>query len=84
MSKQKPLYADPRAIKQIVFQGVAGEADNTKIRLHTILKKSKETVVELCKGTTKVLWEYIMVEYDRVNVNLSDSQLNQIKSAAKN
>ena len=30
----------------------------TKIRLYTILEKSKETVFEFYKGTAKVLWEY--------------------------
>ena len=31
-------------LKKIVFQGVAGGDDNTKIRLYTILEQSKETV----------------------------------------
>ena len=39
LSKQKVLDVDPRAIQQIVFQGVAGGANNTKIRLYTILEK---------------------------------------------
>ena len=43
LSKQKALDANPRSIQQIVFQGVAGGADNTNIRLYTILEKSKET-----------------------------------------
>ena len=30
LSKQKALDAHPRGIQQIVFQGVAGGADNTK------------------------------------------------------
>ena len=30
LSKWKALDADPRAFKQIVFQGVVGGADNTK------------------------------------------------------
>ena len=55
LSKQKALDADPRAIQQIVFHGIAGGADNTKIRLYTILDKSKETVLEFCKRTAKVL-----------------------------
>ena len=46
LSKQKALDADARAIQQIAFQGVVAEADNTKIRLCTILEKSKETVLE--------------------------------------
>ena len=44
LSKQKALDADLRAIQQIVFQGVAGGDDNTRIRLYTIPKQSKETV----------------------------------------
>ena len=32
LSKQKALDADPRAIHQIIFQGVVGRDDNTKIR----------------------------------------------------
>ena len=33
LSKQKTLDADPRAMQQIVFQGVAGGNDGTKTRL---------------------------------------------------
>ena len=55
LSKQKDLDVDPRAIQQIVFQGVVGGEDNTKIRLYTILEQSKETILEFAKGTTKVL-----------------------------
>ena len=40
-------------IQQIVFQGVVGGENNTKIRLCTILEKSKETILEFCKGTIK-------------------------------
>ena len=35
------------------------------------------------KGTTKVLWILQMVEYNQVNVQLSDWQLNKLKSAVK-
>ena len=59
LSKQKALDADPRAIQQIVFQGVVGGANNTKIRLYTILEKSKETILEFAKGTAKVLLLHI-------------------------
>ena len=55
LSKQKALDADPRAIQQIVFQGVVGGTNNTKIRLYTILEQSKETIVKVAKGTAKVL-----------------------------
>ena len=56
LSKKKALCADPRAIQQIVFQGDVGGANNTKIRLYTILENSKETVSDFYKGTIKVLW----------------------------
>ena len=56
LSKQKDLDADPRATQQILFQGVAGGDNNTKIRLYTILEKWKETVLEFYKETAKVLW----------------------------
>ena len=39
LSEQKTLDADSRAIQQMVFQGVFGEENNTKIRLYTILEK---------------------------------------------
>ena len=45
-------------MQQIVFQRVVG-GDNTKIRLYTILEKSKESVWEFYEETAKVLWEYI-------------------------
>ena len=47
LSKQKALNADPRAIQQILFQGDARGADDSKTRLYTIFDKSKETVLEL-------------------------------------
>ena len=53
--KQKALDANPWAIQQIVFQGVVGGANNTKISLYTILQESKETMLEVSKGTAKVL-----------------------------
>ena len=55
LSKQKALYADPRTIQHIIFEGVDGGEDNTKKRLHAILEQSKETMLEFSKGTVKVL-----------------------------
>ena len=51
--KQKALDADPKAIQQIVFQGVVAGADNMKIILDTVLEKSKEAALECYKGTAK-------------------------------
>ena len=50
LSKQKELDADPRAIQQIEFKYMLG----TNSTIHWILEKSKETILELYKGTVKV------------------------------
>ena len=52
LSKQKALDADPKAIQQIIFTGQVD--DEASIVLY-ILGKSKETILEFFKGTTKVL-----------------------------
>ena len=57
--KWKAVYTDPKAIQQIVFQRVAGGANDTKTWPYTILEKSKETALEFYKGTAKVLSEYV-------------------------
>ena len=51
LSKQIELDADPRAIQQIEFYGML----KTNSQVCTVLKKSKETVLEFYKGTAKVL-----------------------------
>ena len=51
LSKQKELDADARAIQQIEFYGKLG----TNLQVCTVLDKSKETVLEFYKVTTKVL-----------------------------
>ena len=50
LSKEKALDADSKAIQQIIF---TDKADN-QIRVYYILEQSKETKLELEKGTTKV------------------------------
>ena len=51
LSKQKELDVAPRAIQQIEFYGML----NTNSQVCTVLKKSKETILEFYKGTAKVL-----------------------------
>ena len=51
LSKQRELDADLRAIQQIEFFGML----KTRSNVFTILEKSKETVLEFCKGTVKVM-----------------------------
>ena len=56
LSKQKALDADSRAIQQIIFTGTIKVAvANTRIIIFYVLEKSKETILEFSKGTTKVL-----------------------------
>ena len=52
LSEQKTLDADPKAIQQIIF---TGQADDEALAVFQILEKSKETILELAKGTTRVL-----------------------------
>ena len=55
LSKQKALHADSRAIEQIIFTGkIKAAVANTRVIIYYILEKSKETILEFSKGTTKV------------------------------
>ena len=56
LSEQKALDADSRAIQQIIFTGtIKAAVANTRIIIFYVLEKSKETILEFSKGTTKVL-----------------------------
>ena len=56
LSKQKALDADSRAIQQIIFTSkIKATVANTRIVIFYVLEKSKETILEFSKGTTKVL-----------------------------
>ena len=52
LSKQKELDADSRAIQQIEFYGML----KTNSQVCTVLEKSKETTLQLSKGTAKGLY----------------------------
>ena len=55
LSKQKALDADSRAIQQIIFTGkIKATAANTRVIIFYVLEKSKETISEFSKATTKV------------------------------
>ena len=55
LSKQKALDADSRAIQQIIFTGeIKSTVENTRVIIFYVLEKSKETILEFSKGTTKV------------------------------
>ena len=56
LSRQKALDADSRAIQQIIFTAkIKATANNTRVIIFYVLEKSKETILEFSKGTTKVL-----------------------------
>ena len=56
LSKQKALDTDSRAIQQIILTGkIKATVVNTRVVIFYILEKSKETILEFSKGTTKVL-----------------------------
>ena len=65
LSKQKVLDADSRSMQQIIFTGkIKAAVANTRAIIFYVLEKSKETILEFLKGTTKVL----QVKY-RANTN---------------
>ena len=56
LSKQKALDADSGANQQINFTGkIKATAANTRVIICCIVEKSKETILQFSKGTTKVL-----------------------------
>ena len=56
LSKQKALDTDWREIQQIIFTSkIKPTEENTRVIIYYIFEKSKETIREFLKGTTKVL-----------------------------
>ena len=51
-----------------------------------IIEKAKETMLDFSQGTVQVLQysNIIMTQYNTLNVKLSNSQLNTLKSRIKN
>ena len=68
LSKQKDLYADLRAIQQIIFTSkIKSTLANTRVIIYYILEESKETILQFSKGIT----------------TLTDRQLKQLKTTVK-
>ena len=85
------LDAGPKALQQINFTGNLERTGN--ITKFFITEEVKETILDFSQGTAKLLkarpmnfveYWYKMTEYHSVNANLSDFQLNKLKSTAKN
>ena len=55
LSKQEALDTDSRTIQQIIFTGTIKSAvAKTRTIIFYVLEKSKEAILEISKGTTKV------------------------------
>ena len=50
------MDADSRAIQEIIFTSkIKAKEANTRVIIYYILEKSKDTILQFSKGTTKVL-----------------------------
>ena len=81
LSKPQALDADPKAIQKINF---TGNLENQST-VFFITEEAKETILDFSQGTVKVfsfyfLLLYKMTQYNTLNVKLSNSQLNKLKS----
>ena len=80
LRKQQVLDADPNAIQQTNFTANWERARNT--RFYFILEEAKESFVNVIQQSN--FHQYKITQYNRLNVKLSNSQLNKLKSAIKN
>ena len=86
--RKKELDADPKANQQIQsvrqLQNDDGiNADGTQSMFaFTNLEKIKEMRPKFSQGSVTVLWK--MANYEEARVKLTNTQLNKLKSAAKN
>ena len=70
LSKQKALDADSRAIQQIIFTGeIKATVANTRVIIFYVLEKSKETILEFSKGTTKIFVSKLKVLTNHCHFN---------------
>ena len=92
LSKQQALDADPKAIQQINFTRILSRDWNPNTAMFFTIEEAKKTVLDFSQGTVKVLWIYFtLIQYQHkitqnnaLNVKLSNSQLNILKSGIKN
>ena len=91
LSRQNELDADLKCVHQIEFVGELkkldgnGNATNAgndqSMFVLTLLEKIKETRIRFSQGGVTVLQK--MVNYEEARVNLTNTQLNKLKPAAK-
>ena len=89
LSKQKGLVADPKAIKQILLLQILIEMEMPQCYL--LLKKQEKPSLTFLREqwvyynfTFSLIWyQCKMTQYDNLNVQLPNSQLNKLKSRIK-
>ena len=84
-SKLEAVDADPKSIQQINFTGNLEEQPT----IFFVTEEAKETILDSSQGTVKLFWykfllQYEITQYNALNVKLSNSQLNKLKSEIKN
>ena len=85
LSKLEALDADPKSLQQINFTGNLEEQPT----IFFVTEEAKETILDSSQGTVKLFWykfllQYEITQYNALNVKLSNSQLNKLKSEIKN
>ena len=87
MSRQKELDADLKAIQQIELVAQLKNSDdpivaNESMYVLTTLAKINETRLKFCQESVAVTKK--MANYKEARVKVTNTQLNKLKSAAKN
>ena len=84
----KTVDANPKSIQQINFTGNLDKAEGSK--MFFIIEEAKGTILDYLNKTVKALWFYFVLiwykitQYNILNVKLSNSPLNKLRSAIKN
>ena len=87
LSKQKVLDSNPKANQQIEFVYKLDNtrtAPGTKAQILTVLEKEKVKVRSKRNSKNLLILQYKMVQYNKVNLHLTNLQLKKIANAVKN
>ena len=95
LRKHQAVDTDPKAVQKINFKGNLnwGKNVNANTIMLFIIEEAKVTILNFAQGTVKVFhnltfvlikYQYKVTQYNTLNVKLSNSQLNKLKSGIKN
>ena len=84
LSKQQSLDADPTAIQQINFTANLDRAGNCRSKRNCFRHFTRNLESFVNAKHNLIFYQYNMTQYNSLNVKLSNSQLNKLKSAIKN